>query len=50
MPEANQQFIIVAKSPYTPKISENLFSMLNIALLTYKGEKFGVRQSFERYM
>ena len=45
-PKAEQDFIIVVRSPNS-KRSENLLSMINIGLLTYADEEYGVRDSFE---
>jgi hypothetical protein len=40
-PKSEQEFIIVVKSPLVKK-TENMISIINIGLLTYKGERFGV--------
>jgi len=48
-PKAEQDFIIVVRSPNTKK-SENLLSVINIGLLTYADEQFGVRESFEDFL
>ena len=48
-PKAEQDFIIVVRSP-TPKKSENLLSIINIGLLTYEDEQFGLRESFEEFL
>jgi hypothetical protein len=29
---------------------ENMLSIINVGLLTYKGEKFGVEESFEQFL
>ncbi len=36
-PKSQQEFIIVVKSPLVKK-TENMLSIINIGLLTYKGE------------
>jgi hypothetical protein len=48
-PKAEQDFIIVVKSPNAKK-SENLLSIVNIGLLTYADEQFGVRDNFEEFL
>jgi hypothetical protein len=48
-PKAEQDFIIVVRSPNTRK-SENLMSIINIGLLTYADEQFGVKESFEDFL
>jgi precorrin-3B methylase len=45
-PRAEQDFIIVIKSPQS-KRREDMLSMVNVGLLTYKNEQFGVKTSFE---
>ena len=40
-PKSEQEFIIVVKSPLVKK-TENMISIINIGLFTYKGERFGV--------
>lgn len=49
-PLAQQDFIIVNRSPIQVKRSENLLSIINVGLLTYKGEQFGVKHSFENFL
>jgi len=39
----------VVRSPKTKK-HENLLSFINISLLTYADEQFGVRESFEEFL
>lgn len=48
-PKAEQDFIVVVRAPST-KRSENLLSIINLGLLTYADEQFGVRDSFEDYL
>jgi hypothetical protein len=48
-PKAEQDFIIVVRSPNT-KRTENLLSVINIGLLTYADEQFGVKESFEDFL
>ncbi len=48
-PKAEQDFIIVVRSPNAKK-SENLMSIINIGLLTYADEQFGVKESFEDFL
>jgi len=48
-PKAEQDFIIVVRAPNT-KAPENMLSMINIGLLTYADEKFGVKESFEDFL
>lgn len=39
----------MVRAPSTPK-TENLLSVINIGLLTYSDEKFGVAESFEDFL
>ena len=48
-PQAEQNFIIVIRCPNCRR-DENLLSVINIGVLTYKDEKFGVNQSFEQFL
>ena len=48
-PKAEQDFIIVVRAPSVPK-TENLLSFINISLLTYSDERFGVDVSFEDFL
>lgn len=48
-PKAEQDFIIVVRSP-NAKRTENLVSIINIGLLTYADEQFGVKESFEDFL
>jgi hypothetical protein len=48
-PKAEQDFIIVVRAPNTRR-TENLLSIINIGLLTYADEKFGVSESFEDFL
>jgi hypothetical protein len=48
-PKAEQDFIIVVRSP-NAKRTENLLSIINIGLLTYADEQFGVKDSFEDFL
>ena len=48
-PKAEQDFIIVVRAPTPPK-TENLISLINIGLLTYADEKFGLTESFEEFL
>ena len=48
-PKAEQDFIIVVRAPH-PKKTENLLSIINIGLLTYHDEKFGVAETFEEFL
>ena len=48
-PKAEQDFIIVVRAPNS-KTTENMLSMINIGLLTYADERFGVDQSFEQFL
>ena len=48
-PQAEQPFIIVVRAPQVPK-TENLLSIINIGLLTYSDEEFGVKYSFEDFL
>ena len=48
-PKAEQDFIIVVRAP-NAKSTENMLSMINIGLLTYADERFGVSQSFEEFL
>jgi hypothetical protein len=48
-PKAEQDFIVVVRSPNTKK-TENLLSVINIGLLTYADESFGVDESFEDFL
>jgi hypothetical protein len=49
-PKAEQEFIIVVRSPNNVKRPEKLLSIINIGLLTYKDEEFGVKTSFEDFL
>lgn len=49
-PMAQQDFIIVNRSPVQIKRTENMLSIINVGLLTYKGEQFGVKHSFENFL
>lgn len=48
-PKAEQDFIIVVRSP-NAKRTENMLSVINIGLLTYADEQFGVKESFEDFL
>ena len=48
-PKSQQDFVIVVKSPFVRK-EENMLSIINVGLLTFKEEKFGVEESFEEYL
>lgn len=48
-PKAEQDFIVVVRAPSIKK-SENLLSVINLGLLTYADEKFGLRDSFEEFL
>jgi hypothetical protein len=48
-PKAEQDFIIVVRAP-TCKKSENLLAVINIGLLTYADEQFGLTESFEEFL
>ena len=48
-PKAEQDFIIVVRSPNAKK-TENLLSIINIGVLTYADEQFGVKESFEDFL
>lgn len=48
-PKAEQDFIVVVRAPGIKK-SENLLSVINLGLLTYADEKFGLRDSFEEFL
>lgn len=48
-PRSQQDFVIVLKSP-TPKKTENMLTVINVGLLTYKGEDFGAENQFEDFL
>ena len=48
-PKAEQDFIIVVRSP-NAKSTVDMLSMINIGLLTYADEQFGVTESFEDFL
>jgi hypothetical protein len=48
-PKAEQDFIIVVRSPNAKK-TENLASIINIGLLTFADEQFGIKESFEDFL
>lgn len=48
-PRAEQDFIIVVRTPNVPK-TENMMSIINIGLLTYQHEKFGIEMLFEDFL
>ena len=51
-PKAEQEFIIVVRSPSTnlKKAGSNMLSIINIGVLTYADEQFGVKDSFEDFL
>ena len=51
-PKAEQEFIIVVRSPSQnlKKSGSNLLSIINIGVLTYADEQFGLKDSFEEYL
>jgi hypothetical protein len=49
-PKAEQDFIIVVRSPNNVRKNENMMSIINIGLLTYADEQFGVSESFEEFL
>ena len=48
-PRSSQDFVIVLKSP-TPKKTENMIAVVNVGLLTYKGEEFSPENTFEEFL
>ena len=48
-PKTQQDFVVVLRAP-SPKRSENMLAFLNVGLLTYKSERFGVDESFEDFL
>ena len=48
-PKSQQDFVIVVKSP-TPKKTENMLTLINVGLLTYKGEEFSTVNTFEGFL
>lgn len=48
-PKAEQDFIVVVRAPCT-KQSTNLLTLINLGLLTYADEQFGVKDSFEDFL
>ena len=48
-PKSQQDFVIVVKSP-TPKKTENMLTLINVGLLTYKGEEFSTENTFEDFL
>lgn len=51
-PKAEQEFIIVVRSPSTniKRGACNMLSVINIGVLTYADEQFGLRDSFEDFL
>jgi hypothetical protein len=53
-PKAEQEFIIVVRSPQSNLKkgagSNNMLSIINIGVLTYKDEEFGLKESFEEFL
>lgn len=53
-PKAEQEFIIVVRSPQSNlkkgASSNNMLSIINIGVLTYKDEEFGLKDSFEEFL
>ena len=51
-PKAEQEFIVVVRSPTTnlKRSGGNLLSIINIGVLTYADEQFGLKDSFEDYL
>ena len=48
-PKAEQDFIIVVRAPSVQR-TENMLSVLNIGLLTYADERFGITGTFEDFL
>ena len=48
-PMAEQEFIIAVRSPVLNN-DQNLASIINVGLLTYRHEDFGVSESFEEFL
>jgi len=48
-PKARQDFIIVVRSPHL-KQAQNMLSLINVGLLTYRDEQFGINESFEDFL
>lgn len=48
-PNAQQKFIVVIRGP-VQKPMQNMLSLVNIGLLTYQDEQFGVDESFEDFL
>jgi len=48
-PSAQQDFIIVVRSPQL-KRPQDMLSVVNVGLLTYAEEKFGLTESFEDFL
>lgn len=42
--------MIVVKSPTLVKSVLNMVGVVNLGLLTYKGEEFGVKHDFEKFL
>jgi hypothetical protein len=51
-PKAEQEFIIVVRSPSQnlKKVGSNMLSIINIGVLTYADEQFGLKDSFEDFL
>lgn len=51
-PKAEQEFIVVVRSPSQnlKKSGSNLLSIINIGILTYADEQFGLKDSFEEFL
>lgn len=51
-PKAEQEFIIVVRSPSQnlKKSGSNMLSIINIGVLTYADEQFGLKDSFEDFL
>jgi hypothetical protein len=51
-PKAEQEFIIVVRSPSTnlKKSGSSMLSIINIGVLTYADEQFGLKDSFEDFL
>lgn len=48
-PRAEQDFIIVVRTPNVSK-TENMMSIINVGLMTYAHERFGIDMQFDKFL
>jgi hypothetical protein len=48
-PKSQQQFVVVVKAPMSHQV-QNMLSLVNVGLLTFADERFGVDETFENML